>query len=113
MRKEGNKMRKKLAVLFLVVVLFSSSTLVKADDIYKKTAYDLLQGGWTQRLIGIDGRHWTSYTLNSYPIQTEVIATIKVLGNPIETNPGNNYAKITSKYYVGPYVTHTHSYLIP
>lgn len=107
-------MRKKLAVIALLIALAgSSSLLVKADNIYKKTAYDLLEGGWVQRVTGIDGRHWTSYKLNSYPVQKTAIATIKVMSNPVETKSGTNYAKVTSQYYVGPYDSHTHSQVVP
>lgn len=107
-------MRKKLATLLLLFALVvSSSSFIKADNLYQKTAYDLLQGGWTQRVIGTDGRHWTSYLLNSNPIQKTVIATVKVMSNPVETRSGINYAKVTSRHYVGPYDTHIHSKVVP
>lgn len=108
-------MRKKLLILLLLLTFsLSSVSIVKADELFNRTAYDLLQGGWTQRVLGTGGKHWTSYQLNSYPNVRTVIATIKVLGNGVETKSGpENYAKVTSVHYVGPYDQHIHSYIVP
>lgn len=98
-------MRKKGALMLLLLCVMLTSQIVNADDIFERTGQSLYQGGW-RHVSGNDGRHWTSYSINA---AASVTAYIKVKTNPTEGVTGVGYAEVISKYLAGPYDSHTHS----
>lgn len=106
-------MRKKGALILLLVAVMLTTQMVLADDIYEKTTMSLYQGGWNHKQNN-KGKHWTSYSVNA---PETVEAYITVLSNPTEIDYGLGSARIESQYLAGPYDYHKHdkntpSYLI-
>lgn len=102
-------MRKKGALLLLLLCLMFAVQVVNADDIYERTAHSLFTGGWRYE-VGNDGRHWTAYWINA---PASVTAYIKVKNNPTEGVTDVTRAEVVSKHLAGPYDSHSHSYHTP
>ena len=98
-------MRKKGALMLLLLCVMLTSQIVNADDIYERTGQSLFQGGWNHARDN-KGYHWTSYWINA---NASVTAYIKVDGYTAESVTKQSDAKVVSDNLVGPYHIHTHS----